>query len=205
MIRYALLTIASAVLSLNGCAQTPKVQLYPAQNDSPKTSQSYDPIYIPSEINIKNQGLLEFIGGFIELPIEVQRKELAQIHLSLLQNKDDINNRMKIAMIYGFPSSRLRDISKAQILLDDLLHEKTLDNERKTLVILLRYHIYENNKLSQRSREEQKRADTLQQKADTLQEKLEDMQKRSEALQKKLDDLKEIEKTMVSRDRGARQ
>ena len=189
---------------LEGCAHTQKMDTGPVQTVA-------IPAYIPTEINVNNQGLLEFMGNFIQLPAELQKKELAQINLALAQNKDDINNRMKAAMIYGFSSSRMREASKAQTLLDDLLREKSLDSERKTLAILLRDHLSENGKLSQRFRDEQKRADNLQAKLDNLQQrtdnltqKLEETQKRAEQLQKKLDDLKEIEKTMLDRDKGVR-
>jgi hypothetical protein len=82
-------------------------------------------------------------------------------------------------------------------LLDDLLKEKTLDNERRILATLLRDYLIETNKLAQKMRDEQKRADGSQQKLDALQQK-------NDALQQMLDDLKNIEKTMVDRDQGIR-
>jgi predicted ribosome quality control (RQC) complex YloA/Tae2 family protein len=104
---------------------------------------------------------------------------------------------MKLAMIYALPNSRLHDSARAQTLLDELLREKLQDSELKTLAILLRDHINENNKLIQKAREEQKRADSAQQKSDASQQKISD-------LERKLQDLKNIEKAMVDRDSGTR-
>lgn len=173
--------LACAALLLNACVELPMS----------------DQVRLIDGSHTINNGLLEYAGSFVELSAEAQKKELAQINQSLAQNKNDLNIRMKAAMIYALPNSRQRDVVKAQVLLDDLLREKTLDNERKTLAALLRDYILENNKLSQKARDEQKRADTLQQKADSLQQK-------ADTLQQKLDELKNIEKTMVDRDQGVR-
>ncbi|NOT69411.1 MAG: hypothetical protein HOP04_14135 [Methylophilaceae bacterium] len=193
MFKHAILIFTSTACLLSGCALLPKI--HTNQNNHPPPEVAY----IPSTAGINSPNLLEFIGNFIELPIEAQRRELARINQTLLLDKSDIDNRMKVAMIYGFSSSRLRESAKAQILLDDLLREKTLNMERKALLVLLRDHLNENSKLSQRLRDEQKRADTLQSMVESLQQKLDETQKRADTLQKKLNDLKEIDKTMMNR------
>lgn len=127
--------------------------------------------------------LFSYLRGFIEWPPEVQKSELAKLNQELSRNKTDVNNRMKLAMLYAAPTSRIRDESKAQVLLDELQKDKNLDNSHKALVNLLRDFLQETGKHAQKSRDEQKRADALQQK---------------------LDELKNIEKTMVDRDQGVR-
>ena len=72
---------------------------------------------------------------------------------------------------------------KLQALLDDLARDKYLDGDRKILTLIMRDYIAENNRLGIKARDEQKRADALQQK---------------------LDELKNIEKTMLEREQGNR-
>ncbi|HLD08430.1 MAG TPA: hypothetical protein VJB68_00105 [Methylophilaceae bacterium] len=180
MNKYSLVLLVSTALLLDACA------LFPKATD---TSGNV-PVRVIDNAPISNQTLLEYAGSFVELSADAQKKELIQINQAISQNKNDLKNRMKAAMVYALPNSRLRDTAKAQNLLDDLLREKTLDNERKALATLLRDYIIEINKLTQKARDEQKRADALQQK--------------NEALQQMLDDLKNIEKTMIDRDQGIR-
>jgi len=169
------------------------------QTKGPKTgdSASSGAVRVIESTTISNQTLLEYASSFVELSADAQKKELVQIDQAIAQNKSDLKNRMKAAMIYALPNSRLRDTAKAQTLLDNLLREKTLDNERKILATLLWDYTIETNKLAQKARDEQKRADSSQQKLDALQQK-------NDALQQMLDDLKNIEKTMVDRDQGIR-
>ena len=186
----SIFVLLSALL-LNACANLPKSsnETAPPAATPPAASNVPQP---PA-----GESLLEYSGRFMELSAEAQKKELAQINESLSQNKSDFNYRMKAAIIYAIPASRLRDVNKAQVLLDELIRDKTLDKRRKTLAVILKDYIsensksvdegnkllIENNKLSQKVRDEQKRADNLQQT---------------------LDDLKTIEKTMVDRELGVR-
>lgn len=123
--------------------------------------------------------VLDFAENFSDLSLEAQKRELHQNS----QNKNDLTSRIKVAMIYALPASKLRDTNKAQALLDDLSKEKNLDGDRKILTLIMRDYIAENNKLGNKARDEQKRADTLQQK---------------------LDELKNIEKMMLEREQGNR-
>lgn len=202
MIKHIPFILLISISILSGCAHTGKNQTIPYKKNQPAL---LDVNHIPVAPNISNPSLLEYMGNFIELPIETQRKELANITLIYMQDKNDIDSRIKAAMIYGFSSSRLRESVKAQLLLDELIREKKIDTERNTLLILLRDHINENSKLSQRVRDEQKRADVLQQKTESQQQKLDEALKRADSLQKKLDDLINIEKTMMNRKQRALQ
>jgi hypothetical protein len=104
---------------------------------------------------------------------------------------------MKAAIIYAIPASRLRDVNKAQVLLDELIRDKTLDKRRKTLAIILKDYISENSKSVDESNK-------LLIENNKLSQKVRDEQKRADNLQQTLDDLKTIEKTMVDRELGVR-
>jgi len=179
MNKYIASLLIGTVL-LSACALAPKPGNFP-------DSSSGHPL---NSISVSNQSVLEYAGNFGELSLEEQKNELLHVNQALALNKGDIKSRMKAALIYSLPDSRLRDTVKAQNLLDDLLKEKNLDSERRILASILRDCITETNKLAQKGRDEQKRADSAQQK--------------NEALQQMLNDLKNIEKVMVDRDQGTR-
>jgi len=168
MSKYNFFALLAIILLLTACAELTK-------NQPPAKVVNSETVSMHSS----TEPLLDFAGNLSDLSLESQKKELAQAS----QNKQDINSRIKVAMIYALPGSKLRDTAKAQILLDELIRDKNLDKEHKNLVSLLADYTNDSNKLVLRLRDEQKRGDTLQQK---------------------LDDLKNIEKTMVDRDQGIR-
>ncbi|HEY0267737.1 MAG TPA: hypothetical protein VGC12_00730 [Methyloradius sp.] len=170
-------------MQLNGCALMNR-QTKPAQ---PQTNAS-----IVQTLQA-NEDLIDYIARFTDLSAYAQKKELTQVLQALSQNKTDISLRSKAAIIYAIPSSKLKDNTKAQSLLDDLLKEKTLEPKQKTLLLLIRDFVSDNNKITSRIKDEQKRSDATQQKFDAAQQ-------RADALQQKLDELKDIEKTMIDRD-----
>ncbi len=177
-----------AVLLVSACAQLPKSNPPDANANSIRTTDN---------TTNNNQSLLEFAGSFMDMPEDAQKKQALQLNQALASNKSDLRNKMKLAMVYALPNSKVHDTGKAQTLLDELLREKFLDSDLKIMATLLRDSIAENNKLSQKIREEQKRADSAQQKLDASQQKIGD-------LERKLQDLKNIEKAMVDRDTGTR-
>lgn len=132
-----------------------------------------------------SSSLLEFANDFSALPPETQKKELAAILHKISTNSDDLQQKTRAAIIYSIPGSKLRDALKAQPLLDELAREKQLGKEESAIVSILRDNSAEITKLNQRIREEQRRADDNQQKAG--------------ALQQKLDELKQIERTMMQK------
>jgi hypothetical protein len=142
---------------------------------------------------INNLSLLKFAGSFAELPEEKQKEQFAQANQALASSNGDLNIKMKLAIIYALPNSRLHDVAKAQPLLDDILREPNTGEELKSLATVFRAHIAESHKLVQKTREEQKRADASQLKLDASQQKIDD-------LERKLNDLKSIERAMVDRD-----
>lgn len=181
-----ILVLLSAML-LNACANLPK-----NSNESalPPAAPSANSSYV-------DDSLLEYSSKFMELSADAQKKELMQINESLSQNKSDFNYRMKAAIIYAIPASRVRDVNKAQVLLDELIRDKTMDKRHKALATILKDYINENNK----SVDEGNR---LSSENNKLTQKVREEQKRADTLQQRLDDLKTIEKTMADRELGVR-
>jgi hypothetical protein len=182
------LVLCTALLA-TGCAQLQK----PAETNANNSIRVVD----NSAPYAANQSWLEFAGSFVELSEDAQKKQALQFSQMLASNKSDLKNKMKLAMVYALPNSKLHDTAKAQTLLDDLLREKSVDNDLRTMANLLRDHMLESSKLTQKIREEQKRADAAQQKQEASQQKIGD-------LERKLQDLKNIEKAMVDRDSSTR-
>jgi len=145
----------------------------------------------------QKESILEYAGKILTSSADTQKKELADLNQTYVINKQFVDTRLKLALLYGLPNSKVRDTAKAQAFLDDLIREPSLDIERKTLASLVRDYIADTSKLAQKLREEQKRGDNLQVKSDTAQQK-------ADSLQRKLDELKNIEKTMTDRDQGSK-
>lgn len=179
-----LLPIAMTGLLLNACAHQPKPsatpdshEVQPSQAAQPAAHKEHPPHTAPS--------LLEFVSNFSELPLESQKKELAEALQKISSNNNDLHQKTRVAIIYAVPTSKLRDPLKAQPLLDELAREKRLSKEEGAIVSILRENAAETAKLNQRLREELRRAEENQQKAN--------------GLQQKLDELKKIERTMMQK------
>lgn len=173
------------ILALTSCAM-----------NTPQKNVDVHPVEIVQQ---KPLSILEFANDITNEPVDQQKKELNDLTQSLSRNTQAIDIRMKIALLLGLPESRVRDPIKAQGLLEDLLKEKSIDNEYRMLATIVRDYISDTNRYLQKSRDEQKRADGYSSKLETLQVKVNEAQQRANALQQKLDDLKEIEKNMVDR------
>lgn len=137
--------------------------------------------------------LLAFSDSYSSLTLELQKNTFTETNLALLDNKNDVTQRIKLAMILSLPSSRLRDVNKAQILLQDLLRENNLNSSESALVSLLYEYTLENSKLIQKNRDDSKKLEATQTRYESIQQKY-------DALELKLNELKNIEKTMNDRD-----
>lgn len=134
-----------------------------------------------------NASLLEDAERIFALPVEAQQKELALIS----ENSTSHDSQVKAAMVYTLVNSRYcssaitaaSPVAAAAAADDDAAREKKWDKERKALTKQLKDSVEENQKLAQKAHDEQARADSLQEK---------------------LDELKNIEKTMVNREQGTR-
>ncbi len=129
--------------------------------------------------------LLVYAKRFGELSAESQKKEWQLVSQELTKNRKDIFNRLKAAIIYAVPNSRLRDNTKALVYLTELLREKQLEDDLAAFVSLLKDFV-----------EDRQRGDENSYK---LNQRIRDEQHRAEELQQKLDALKNIDKTMIER------
>jgi hypothetical protein len=130
------------------------------------------------------ESLLEDAERIFAMPPEAQQKELA----ALAESRANRDNHTKRAMLYTLIHSSSCNAAKpasagaAPGVVDETARDKW-ERERKALTRQLKDSVDENAKLAQKARDEQTRADSLQQK---------------------LDELKNIEKSMVNREQGTR-
>jgi hypothetical protein len=191
MNQYRIIFTSTLLLLMTGCAQLPQKSTSNEQAESiPQHNAPVRTIYFGEK------NLLDFSTQFIELTAEEQRKEVTRLNQAS-QTKSDLKARMQLGLALSVPGSRVRDSSRALSVFEELLNEKDLDAQSRLMATILRDHLSEASKMTQKVRDESKRADTAQQKLDDSQKKLDD-------LQKKLNDLKNIEKTMVDRDQGTK-
>ena len=173
-----LLTLSLALL-LGGCATSTGQQSRVTPTPEATTE-------MPSTAVAPRESILEYTGKFLALPANGQKEELARLNARLAMNKYDLNDRTKAAAVYTLSdTTEIRDLNKAQVLLDELSRENDPDLERTTLVRILKDFIVEHNKLLRES--------------SRLSQKAAEEQKRADALQLKLEELKQIERNIVDR------
>ncbi|MDD2833264.1 MAG: hypothetical protein PHD12_04560 [Methylotenera sp.] len=137
--------------------------------------------------------LIKFYESYASLGIDEQKKIYADTSVAILENGQDKSQHIRLAMMHSLPSSRVRDINKAQILLQDLLQGGNLSWLEYALVNLLYEYTLDSTKQIQKNRDETKKLEAAQTKYENLQQKY-------DALEQKLNELKNIEKTMNERD-----
>lgn len=133
--------------------------------------------------------LLVYAKRFGDLSTDNQKKEYSQVVQALAKNKKDIFNRIKAALIYALPNSKLRDNAKAVSLLAELLKEKQIEEDVSAFLAILKDYVDERQK--------------LEDSAVRLSQRIRDEQRRADELQQKLDALKNIDKTMIERGQAA--
>lgn len=195
------------IVSMGLCACATKVSKKPIAKEviEVKTETPNEPT--TTQLNDQNNTnpedtINEYMSKVLNMSGEAQKKELQTLIQSQQGSKQDVNSKTKLALLYGLSSSRVRDYAKAQLLADELIKERTLDSERKSILIILRDYIAETIKISIKLREEQKKSDALQAKLDILQTRADTVQQKADNLQQKLDELKDIEKTMINRNQN---
>lgn len=201
------LILLSMIVSIGLCACATKVSKKPIAKEviGVKTETPNEPT--TSQLNDQNNTnpedtINEYMSKVLNMSGEAQKKELQNLIQSQQGSKQDVYSKTKLALLYGLSSSRVRDYAKAQLLADELIKERTLDSERKSILIILRDYIAETIKISIKLREEQKKSDALQAKFDILQTRADTVQQKADNLQQKLDELKDIEKTMIIRNQN---
>lgn len=129
-----------------------------------------------------NESLLEDAERILALPVEAQQKELGLIE----GNNAQRDNQIKSSMIYALTHSQYCSVNttaSAKSSAQDTTCAQKWEKERQALNKQLKDSTEENHKLAQKVRDEQARADNLQQK---------------------LDELKNIERAMGTREQGTR-
>ena len=184
-----IIAIAILILSLGACS-TGNI----ANNSSGnKASGSKKAIKINTNKDDHTDEWLLFIDRFSNATMDAQKKILVETNHSLTEDKSNLTERVKLAVIYTIPSSRLKDASKAQNLLQDIMQGSNLNATESALLGLLYEYVVDDNRQSQKNKDDLKKLELSQQKLEALQQKY-------EALDKKLNDLKNIEKTISERD-----
>lgn len=186
-----IISLSVLVISLGACTSMTNK---PAEKE-PNATKSLD--IRKAEISASRQdrvsNLLLFIDRFSNDTLDVQKKSFNETNRALIENKSDLTERIKLAIMLSLPSSRVRDTAKAQSLLQDLLQENSLNPTESALTSLFYEYVLDDIKQSQKNRDDLKKLDLSQQKLEALQQKY-------DALDKKLNDLKNIEKTISDRD-----
>lgn len=129
--------------------------------------------------------LLDFIAIYPELSPETQKTVFAEISQQLTSHPNDVHLRIQQGVMLALPDSVMSNATAAQPVLQTLLDSNELTESDTALVKLLLTLTLEHNKQAIKVREEAKKNEMLKQKNKTLIQKL--------------DDLKNIEKTMIER------
>jgi len=129
--------------------------------------------------------LLAFITEYTTLTPEAQSHVHAENKHALDKDQTNIPLNIKHAAMLALPNSTVRDTEAAQQRLQTLLKNQSLSNSDMDLVNLLHTFTVEHRALSTEFESKTK--------------KLEALKKRNKILGQKLNDLKNIEKTMIKR------
>lgn len=129
--------------------------------------------------------LLLYARYFSDLPAEKQKKEYGLVMQYLNRDKQDTFNRLKAAVILAVPGSRYCDNGRALGLLNDLQRDKSHTEGMLAMIALMREFVVARQ--------------GLEENAAKFAQKAKDEQSRADGLQKKLDELKNIERTILDR------
>jgi hypothetical protein len=188
-----IITLALLILSISACA-TKNINnpiLNSKVTEASVSKSKIEPLSINKQDRVAR--LLVFIDQFSNDTFEAQKKSFNETNRLLTENKFDLTERIKLAIMLSLPSSRMRDTAKAQNQLQELLQENSLNPTESALTSLLYEYALDNIKQLQKNKDDLKKFEVSQQKLESLQQKY-------DALDKKLIDLKNIEKTISDRD-----
>jgi hypothetical protein len=133
--------------------------------------------------------LLDFIAQFPSLSPAQQELVYQDTIKGLITNQNDNKLLIKKAAMLALPNSKVRNTKDALTLLNTLLSANDLNSSDTNLAKLLQIYTLENSVLTENADNYTKLNSTLKQK--------------NKALEQKLNDLKNIEKTMIERNTKA--
>lgn len=140
--------------------------------------------------------LLSFYEDYSNLDQDAQKKVFNESVQALSINQNDLIHRIKMATMLAIPTSQLRDIPKAENILQSLMQDQNMPKSDLAFIGLLYEFTQESRKIQQKLRDESKKLDISHQRNESLQQK-------NSALEQKLQDLKNIEKSLSERDTKA--
>ncbi|MES2364736.1 MAG: dihydrolipoamide acyltransferase [Pseudomonadota bacterium] len=164
------------VISLAACTNLP-------ENPShPRTAGWSAPLIVTSQVE-EMMVYYDFLRK--QTPAELT-KEYDKARQNLVQAKTDVN-RMRVAMLLAMPNTPFHDSAAASSLLNEVGKDAKTSPGMRGLVSMMTMLI-----------SEQQRANNI---ADVLSQKLKDEQKRADTLQTQVDGIKNMEKNLIRRDR----
>lgn len=196
--RFLIMIIGICLLS--ACTAAGSNKRHPSQT----STSTIQPTCIPANTNIENSSqsdtntikfspiahaataeLLDFIAQFTSLPPAQQELVYQDTIKGLITSQNNNKLLIKKAAMLALPNSKVRNTKDALALLNALLSANDLNSSDTNLVKLLQVYTMENSVLTENADSYTKTNTTLKQK--------------NKALEQKLNDLKNIEKTMIER------
>lgn len=158
-----------------------------ANADAKKTKNNMKPASVQFSpiAHARTVELLHFIANYSDQTAETQKEIFLENTHALANNKMDAKLRIKQSAMLALPNSVMKDPSTANLQLQSLLDNQSLNESETNLVKLLLSYSRDNNKQVTKVNELAKKNDLLKQK--------------NKSLAQKLNDLKNIEKTMIER------
>jgi len=167
---------ATMLAFLNACSTLPAAS-------SPHVAGWSPPLLMTSKV----EGLMLYYDYLRKQPAAELVKEYDKARQSLVQSKTDVN-RVRVALLVALPNAPFHDTSAALGLLNEVSKEtKTASPGLRGLASMMALLITE-----------QQRANN---NADDLSQKLKEEQKRADALQGQVNAIKNMEKNLIRRDR----
>lgn len=180
------------LLLISGCNLIPKkVTNKPIDTPQEKT------VSPTKEVPTPQASMLDYISSFSKLSANQQKLEFNEVLSASQKDKNNVVLQMKLAIMYALPNSRIQDSNKALSMINELQKTNWMRPENEQIINLMREIAVASQRDNQKSKEDQKRIDSMQQKNEQL------LQQNIQ-LEQKLEALKRIEKTMVDRDQGVK-
>ena len=197
MIRKKILNCALLLLSagLAGCGNFPWKPQKPAEVvEKPRPK--------PEIIKISDiEQLLQYFELIKSLPEAELSKEYERVSQGFAIDKSDFV-RLQLVLFALLPNASSAESVRGLTLIDPLLREKARSSTLRSLAILLDAVLTQQKKLQDGMQGLKDSMQGLKDGMQSLNQKLKDEQRREEALQEKLDALKDMEGTLMERERA---
>ncbi|MHB1173945.1 MAG: dihydrolipoamide acyltransferase [Sulfuriferula sp.] len=173
--RFGLVSVIM-VVSLAACTS------FPENPSHPRAGGWSPPLIVTSQV----EELMMYYDFLRKQPLPELVKEYDKARQNLAQAKTDVS-RMRVALLLAMPNTPFHDTVAASGLLNEVGRDAKAPPSMRGLVSMMTMLI-----------SEQQRANNT---ADDLSQKLKDEQKRADTLQTQVDGIKNMEKNLIRRDR----